>query len=105
MRWLRSLIRLYIAGFEYQFTFVVAPDYDYHKPTCENYKADPGLYFGPYAHIRKSRDYSYHMNYTEQRQRWQDQAVRASIGKTDPQTRPWMVFTCGSFVSFTVQHR
>ena len=102
MRWLRSLVRLYIAGFEYQFKFVVRPEYDYTHPTHVNYVGEPGKFYGPYADIRRTRDYSYHSNYTMDRQDWQDSAVRASIGKTDPQSRPWMVFTCGPFVSSTI---
>lgn len=97
MRWLRSLIRLFIAGFEYQFTFVVAKDYDFTKSTTDNYRSQAASFSGPFADIRSSLDYSYHAHYTEARQRWQDQAVRACIGKTDPQTRPWMIFTCGAF--------
>ena len=97
MRWLRSLIRLYIAGFEYNFAFKVDPDYDYSKPTYENYKSEPGSYVGAYINIRQSRDYNYHNSYSTERQLWQDSAVRASIGKTDPQSRPWMIFTCGAF--------
>jgi hypothetical protein len=34
-----------------------------------------------------------------ERQTWQDAAVRASVSKTDPQARPWMIFTCGAFGS------
>jgi hypothetical protein len=97
MRWLRSLIRLFIAGFEYQFKFIIRPDYDYTQATCANYAGPSGEHFGPYADIRRSRDQAYHGAYSRERQAWQDSAVRASIGKTDPQSRPWMVFTCGPF--------
>lgn len=99
MRWLRSLVRLYIAGFEYEFKFEVPQNYDYSKPTYMNHAGELGKFYGPYAEIRRTRDHGYHGNYSQQRQEWQDSAVRASIGKTDPQSRPWMVFTCGSYVS------
>ena len=97
LRWLRSLIRLFKAGFEYNFSFTIKPDYDYTKSSAENYRSENAVFDGPYQHIRETRNYDFHNYYTLDRQQWQDAAIRASVCKTDPQARPWMIFTCGAF--------
>ena len=50
---------------------------------------------GKYARHRAKLDYSYHMNYTEARQQWQDGIVERVVSQMPPQKRPWLVFTCG----------
>jgi hypothetical protein len=52
-------------------------------------------FVGKYAHLRESRDYSYHTNYTPERQLWQDRAVDSVVARTNAQAQPWIVFTCG----------
>ena len=87
MRWLKALVRNYAACEIIQYS--VKDDYDYSKTTVENYSAEPGIYTGEFSDIRASRDYSWHSNYSPERQLWQDMAVKSCIGKTDPQARPW----------------
>merc|ERR1719387_2790954 len=48
-----------------------------------------------FADIRRSRDYSYHVNYTEARQLWQDEAIQSTIPQRDAHEAPWLVYTCG----------
>jgi predicted kinase len=63
-------------------------------------------FFGEYSHIRKTLDYSYHKNYTFERQKLQDAIINDMLdsafildadGKvgTVP-TNPWIVFTAGA---------
>lgn len=87
MRWLRSLIRVFAAT--EMGDFDVAPDYDYSRTTTENYCASGTHFVGEYADIRSTRDYSWHSNYTPERQLWQDIAINSCLGKTQPQARPW----------------
>lgn len=73
----------------------------------ENHKSDdPNAFYGPYAHIRKTIDYTYHSNYTFERQRFQDAIIseflnapvfkdKNGITCTTP-TEPWIVFTAGA---------
>lgn len=79
--------------------FCVPPHYDYSQPTSVNYGApegDPDAAFEPEnAAVRELRDYSYHARYKRARQRWQDAVMRGVVMRTDPQPRPWLVFTCG----------
>lgn len=58
-----------------------------------------GPVFGDFAGIRKTLDYSWHTNYTVERQAWQDQVVRRIAQSARPQHRPWVVFTCGAMGS------
>ena len=39
-------------------------------------EAEHGPVYGANAHIRKRIDYSYHTNYTEERQQWQDKVIQ-----------------------------
>jgi len=73
----------------------VLPSYDWLKSTNENYGAVHREFFGKYATIRSERDYSYHTNYTRERQEWQDSAVDSVVARTKPQANPWVVYTCG----------
>ncbi len=77
---------------------MVNPEYDYTKTTNDNYKESKKVFVGSFSDIRETRDYSWHVNYTVERQVWQDIAIRSCLGKTEPQTRPWVVFTCGPMV-------
>eukprot|EP00321_Phaeocystis_globosa_P008645 CAMPEP_0118847456 /NCGR_PEP_ID=MMETSP1162-20130426/92975_1 /TAXON_ID=33656 /ORGANISM="Phaeocystis Sp, Strain CCMP2710" /LENGTH=759 /DNA_ID=CAMNT_0006779647 /DNA_START=476 /DNA_END=2755 /DNA_ORIENTATION=- len=78
-------------------TMQVPADYDYSKPTCENYRAPTGdtSFYGQYQAIRATRDYEYHSHYTRERQLWQDGAIESVVSRTEPQPRPWIVYTCG----------
>mmetsp|Transcript_2746 Transcript_2746/g.4127 ORF Transcript_2746/g.4127 Transcript_2746/m.4127 type:complete len:779 (+) Transcript_2746:248-2584(+) len=93
LRWLRSLVRIYCACEES--TFRVPDNYDYTKSTSEFYREKPGVYVGDFADIRATRDYTWHTNYTIERQLWQDVGIRCCLGKTEGQARPWVVYTCG----------
>ena len=55
----------------------------------------PQPYPQPSQAIRATRDYGYHSHYTRERQLWQDGAVESVVSRTEPQPRPWIVYTCG----------
>lgn len=60
---------------------------------------DPAVHgevYGDFADIRKTFDYSWHVNYSRDRQLWQDTLVRQAVGVAVPQEQPWAVFTCGA---------
>ena len=78
----------------------------------DNHKSDDMEFYGPFAEIRQSLDYSYHRNYTFERQRFQDAIIREFLDAavfrdrngeicTTP-THPFAVFTAGAMyvVSF-----
>lgn len=93
----------------------VPQDYDYAVPTSEayihsGYLADGGQgtsltstydlrrhgeVYGEFATIRRKLDYSWHTNYSPQRQAWQDDEVRRVVRSHAQQEQPWVVFTCG----------
>ena len=75
--------------------FSVPTGYDFTKSTNDNYAATPDTYFGDFQDIRAARDYSYHVNYSRERQLWQDRAVSSVVSRTAPQISPWIVYTCG----------
>ena len=50
---------------------------------------------GEFADLRPCRDYSWHVNYNKSRQLWQDACVKNVVTRTHPQSRPWVVYTCG----------
>lgn len=65
-------------------------------------------FFGPFRDIRATLDYSFHRNYTRDRQRLQDSIITKFLDEavlTDAQngkmcttpTQPWLVFTAGAF--------
>jgi hypothetical protein len=72
----------------------------------ENNKSDDRHFYGKYSHIRKTLDYSYHCNYTFERQKLQDAIVTDMLHEAfvmDPDgnvgtvpTQPWIVFTAGA---------
>ncbi|KAL3917456.1 MAG: hypothetical protein SGILL_004704 [Bacillariaceae sp.] len=72
----------------------------------DNNKSDDRRFFGKYSHIRKTLDYSYHSNYTFERQKLQDAIITDMLHEafvldqdgnvgTVP-TQPWIVFTAGA---------
>lgn len=76
------------------------------KSTEKNHKSTNMHFYGPYAHIRKTLDYSYHSNYTRERQLLQDAIISHFMRKpkivddegqvgTTP-TLPFIVFTAGA---------
>jgi len=73
----------------------------------DNHKTDDMEFYGPFAEIRKTLDYSFHRNYTFERQRFQDAIVREFLDKAVVQdarngevcttpTQPYAVFTAGA---------
>ncbi|KAG7356058.1 zeta toxin family protein [Nitzschia inconspicua] len=72
----------------------------------ENNKSDDKNFYGKYSHIRKTLDYSYHCNYTFERQKLQDAIITDMLHEAfivDPDgnvgtvpTEPWIVFTAGA---------
>lgn len=81
--------------------------FDYTMTTEENYQEAGSCFYGPYAHLRKALDYSYHKNYTRERQMLQDSIINETLNKaqlidsksgevcTTP-TEPFLVFTAGA---------
>jgi len=72
----------------------------------ENHSSDDMCFYGPYAHIRKTLDYTYHKNYTRERQLLQDAIIMDTMNSpvivdckgdvcTTP-TEPFIVFTAGA---------
>eukprot|EP00301_Raphidiophrys_heterophryoidea_P004075 c11801_g2_i2.p1 GENE.c11801_g2_i2~~c11801_g2_i2.p1 ORF type:complete len:641 (-),score=130.81 c11801_g2_i2:98-2020(-) len=77
-------------------SFRVPENYDFSKPTSENYKTNSSVGFANmFADIRSTRDYTYHTHYTMERQNWQDAVVSTIAVRNHPQVLPWVVFTCG----------
>ena len=71
----------------------------------ENHMSESLSFYGPFAHIRGTLDYTFHSNYTFERQRFQDAVVNEFLNGavifdkngevcTTP-TEPWLVFTAG----------
>lgn len=101
-RWLRSVVVLYHKS--KNCVFETKKDYDFSKSTNENYafhapsasETDSGhheKFFGEFSDIRASRDYRWHGNYIRERQLWQDRVVKSCLGKTEPQARPWIIYS------------
>lgn len=76
-------------------SFTLPSDYDYSKSTAENYGVPTREFVGDYASIRAERDYTYHVNYIEERQRWQDAVIKTVVVRTKRLAWPWIIFTCG----------
>ena len=55
--------------------------------------------FGEHVGIRKTLDYSYHNNYTKERQLFQDCLIRSNLLVGSGSDNPWYVLTCGPMVS------
>ena len=72
----------------------------------ENNRSDNMHLYGKYSHIRKTLDYSYHANYTFERQMLQDSIITDMLNEAyilDEEgnigtvaTDPWIVFTAGA---------
>lgn len=91
--------------------------FDVSKSTEDNYSSNDLCFYGKYANIRAMIDYTYHKNYTFERQRIQDSILHDFLQKvsitdkdgyvcTTP-TEPWVVFTAGPMgagKSFTMRH-
>lgn len=98
---LHGLVVQIIARIE-SLQFTVPDDYDYSKCTSENYSAGHDHYFGMYTSQRvggdppRARDYTWHTNYTKERQLWQDHIINLTTSRHNRQPRPWIVFTCGA---------
>jgi len=90
---IRNMVTRYRQGLN--FGFDLLDDYDYSLPTNENYRLDTKEFYGEYKDIRQDRDYSYHFNYVQRRQMWQDRAIKSIVQKTGFQADPWLVYTCG----------
>lgn len=87
-------------------TYPIPPSFSSDKSTEENYAADNMEFFGPFKSIRASLDYSYHGNYTQSRQLFQDRIVEKLLdgtiiedsngrGVCKTPNEPWIVFTAG----------
>lgn len=73
------------------------PNFDPGVSTAEYYSAplDSG-FVGENITIRKSLDYSYHGNYTKERQHFQDALIKNNVLLDGSGSdRPWYVLTCG----------
>jgi len=99
---------------------VMPADYNFEVPTCVAYRhpdyivenargtsavttydaSRHGSVHGEFASIRRALDYTWHTNYSLERQAWQDRVVRRAVPRSlRPQERPWVVFTCGAMGS------
>ena len=47
-------------------------------------RLDAGFY-GEFVDVREERDYAYHVNYTKERQLWQDKVIKRVVSRTEPQ--------------------
>jgi Zeta toxin len=80
--------------------------FDFLISSEENNKSDDMRFYGKYAHLRRTLDYSYHCNYTFERQKLQDAIIDSMLDAvliedehgnvgTVP-TKPFIVFTAGA---------
>jgi len=75
------------------------------KSTEENHESEDMYFYGPYAHVRKTLDYTYHRNYTRERQLLQDAIITDFMSSPkivdvegrvcSTPTEPFIVFTAG----------
>ena len=76
--------------------------YDWSEPTSVNYRSDDKNFYGPYASVRATMDYDFHVNYVRDRQAIQDRLITEALGerwgldRASNADAPWMVFTCGA---------
>ena len=79
--------------------------FSYSKSTEDIHCCNNKIFHGPWAHIRSTLDYTYHKNYTEDRQRFQNAIIESLLDNvfitdvngdicTTP-TNPFIVFTAG----------
>mmetsp|Transcript_6645 Transcript_6645/g.16238 ORF Transcript_6645/g.16238 Transcript_6645/m.16238 type:complete len:331 (+) Transcript_6645:121-1113(+) len=76
--------------------FKVPENYDFLKCTNANYQASDFKFYGKYHDIRAKRDYKYHVNYTKERQEWQDHVIETVVLRDEAQENPWIVYSCGA---------
>lgn len=80
--------------------YMVPPGYNFSRPTNDpefNYGSTSTDFYGPFREVRERLDFSYHGNYTRQRQLWQDTVVGSLIIRSEPKPMPWLVYTCGGY--------
>lgn len=75
----------------------------------ENHRSNDMMFYGRFAHIRETLDYTYHSNYTFERQILQDAIIGEFLDATfftdkhgnecTTPTEPWVVFTAGAMGS------
>lgn len=73
------------------------PEFDWNVSTSEFYSAplESGFHGGN-IYVRKRLDYSYHSNYTEDRQHFQDELIKSNVLLEGAASeRPWYVLTSG----------
>lgn len=76
-----------------RFSIVLSTDIHHKAPEGET------NFYGPYAHIRKTLDYSYHTHYRKERQWLQDSIIEDFLeGSTqfDSPEEPWFIYTVGA---------
>lgn len=74
-------------------------NFDCRMSTAEYYKAplEDG-FFGENIEMRKKLDYTYHNNYTRERQFFQDALIKNNLLVGSGSEKPWYVMTCGPMV-------
>lgn len=77
-------------------------EFDPGRSTAEFYgvSLEHGFY-GENVNIRKILDYTYHCNYVEERQYFQDMLIQSNLLVGSGSDEPWYVLTCGPMVSQT----
>eukprot|EP00992_Anisonema_acinus_P005541 TRINITY_DN18345_c0_g1_i1.p1 TRINITY_DN18345_c0_g1~~TRINITY_DN18345_c0_g1_i1.p1 ORF type:complete len:441 (+),score=71.15 TRINITY_DN18345_c0_g1_i1:62-1384(+) len=83
----------------------VPANYDFNEATNENYSQHGKDVYGPFAAIRARLDFSYHGNYTRERQAYQDGLIQDVVGAGIAKLAPWIIFTAGAMgtgKSFTI---
>jgi len=91
-------------GYDYSLPTFLAfrhPDYVVDSPagTSATKVYDESLHgplYGEFTEIRRKFDYSWHTNYTRERQLWQDKIVRGILQSSLPRENPWIIFTGGA---------
>lgn len=109
-------LKLIVSNYSEKIDFKIPDDYDYK---CETYRSychkdyisdnkfgtsnvkeydleKHGDLYGDFISIRKTIDYSWHTNYTRDRQKYQDQLVRNVALRHGKVDQPWLVFTGGA---------
>lgn len=110
-------LRRVVSSLQFPVRATVAPDYDFSKPTSHalrhpEYVVDDvkrgtsktkqydaklhGPLVGEFIDVRRALDYSWHTNYVEERQKWQDALVKNVALRHHPVRWPWLVLTCGA---------
>jgi uncharacterized membrane protein YgcG len=105
-----------VSSLSHKHTFEVSTQYNYTQSTATAYThanyiienkwgtsttkeydcAKHGEVYGDFIDIRKALDYSWHPNYTVERQLWQDRIIKDVAQRHAPVRWPWLVLTCGA---------